>query len=208
MTIPLDLNITNIALISKGSTQVSMKDWRPIALCNVLYKIISKVLANRLKKVLSQCISDNVMVAIEVLHFMKTKTRGEKRYVTLKLDISKAYDRMDWEYLKAVMNKMGFYDPWMSWGKLSAAKVYGGMGFKDLSAFNLAMLGKQGWKFITEPDSLVARVFKARYFPSSSYLTTKIEHNPSYVWRNIMRAKFIVCGDARWRIGSCASIIF
>jgi len=56
---PPDLNITNIALIPKGSTQVSMKDWRPIALCNVLYKIISKVLANRLKKVLSQCISDN-----------------------------------------------------------------------------------------------------------------------------------------------------
>lgn len=104
---PPDLNITNIALIPKGSSQVSMKDWRSIALRNVLYKIILKVLANRLKHVLSQCISDsqsafvlgrsildNVMVAIEFLHFMQTKIRGEDKYVALKLDISKAYDRM------------------------------------------------------------------------------------------------------------------
>jgi len=56
------------------------------------------------------------------------------------------------------------------------------MGFKDLSAFNLALLGKQGWKFITEPDSLVAHIFKARYFPTGSYLMAQIDHNPSYVW--------------------------
>jgi len=86
---PPDLNITYIALIPKDSSQISMKDWRPVALCNVLYKIISNVLANRLNDVLSQCILDNqsifvpgrsildnAMVAIEVLHFMKTKTRG------------------------------------------------------------------------------------------------------------------------------------
>jgi hypothetical protein len=108
-TFPPDLNMT------------SMKDWRPIALCNVLYKLISKVLANRLKLILHKCISDNqsafvpdrsildnAMVAIEVIHFMKTKTRGNDQFVALKLDISKAYDRMDWDYLKEVMIKMGF----------------------------------------------------------------------------------------------------
>jgi len=445
-----DLNITNIALIHKGSTHVSMKYWRPIALCNVLYKIISKVLANMLKKVLSQCISDNqlafvpgrsildnAMVAIEVLHFMKAKTRGQDRYVALKLDIS---NRMDWRYLMAVLNKMGFHhrlihwmcirshysvlingeqvgpiilgrglrqgDPlspylfiicakglsslirdaktegvltgtkvcrqapsvshllfvddcflffkanteqahvmkdilstyelasgqaislpksdiycnhnvpddlkstitnilgvqvvlgtgkylglpsmigrdrnatfayikdrvwqkitswsgkclskagrevmiksvlqaiptyvmsifqlpnklidsiekmmnsfwwghgrptqrgihWMNWEKLSAPKIHGGMGFKDLSVFNLAMLGKQGWKFITEPNSLVARIFKAQYFPSGSYLTATLGHNPSYVWRSIMRARFIVRGGAKWSIDTGANI--
>jgi hypothetical protein len=107
-----DLNMTNIALIPKGNIQHSMKDWRLIALCNVLYKLISSVLANRLKLVLPQCISDNqsafipgrlildnAMVAIEVLHAMKLRTRGNNGSVALKLDISKAYDRMDWAYL-------------------------------------------------------------------------------------------------------------
>ena len=95
---------------------------------------------------------------------------------------------------------------WLSWEKLSMHKTHGGMGFKDLSAFNLAMLGKQGWKFLTEPHSLVSRIFKARYFPSKSYLNATIGHNPSYVWRSILRARFIVRGGARWCIGSGDSI--
>jgi len=110
-----------IALIPKGNIQTTMNDWRPITLCNVLYKVISKVLANILKIVLPKCISetqsafvtgrsilDNDMVAIEVIHYMKTKTRGTNGCVALKLYISKAYDQMDWEYLKEVMIKMGF----------------------------------------------------------------------------------------------------
>ena len=86
------------------------------------------MLANRLKIVLPNCISDNqsafvpgrsildnVMVTIEVLHFMKAKTRGEDMYVSLKLDISKAYDRLNWNYLRAVMNKMSFHNRWIHW---------------------------------------------------------------------------------------------
>ena len=90
--------------------------------------------------------------------------------------------------------------------KLSIHKTNGGLGFKDLSAFNLAMLGKQGWKFLTEPQSLVSRIFKARHFPSKSYLDATVGHNPSFVWRSILRAGFIVRGGARWTIGSGADI--
>jgi hypothetical protein len=94
----------------------------------------------------------------------------------------------------------------MSWERLSVHKSHGGMGFKDLTVFNLAMLGKQGWKLQTDADSLVSRIFKARYFPHGTYLTASLGHNPSYVWRSILQARFIVRGGARWCIGTCASI--
>jgi hypothetical protein len=133
---PPNLNSTNIALIPKGDNQVSMKDWRPIALCNVLYKVVAKVLANRLKEVLDKCISDNqsafvpgrsildnAMAAIEIVHFMKTKTRGKQGEVALKLDISKAYDRLDWDYLRDIQNIMGFSQKWISWIMLCVETV-------------------------------------------------------------------------------------
>lgn len=85
-------------------------------------------------------------------------------------------------------------------------KVHGGMSFKDLSAFKLAMPDKQGWKFQTQPQSLVSRIFKSRYFPSCSYLTASLGHNPSYVRRSILRARFIVRGGTRWSIGTRLSI--
>nr|ABN06084.1 Polynucleotidyl transferase, Ribonuclease H fold [Medicago truncatula] len=94
---------------------------------------------------------------------------------------------------------------WLNWEKLSMHKNHGGMGFKDLTAFNLAMLGKQGCKLHTMPESLVFRIFKAQYFPSTSYLTANLGHNPSYDWRSILRARFIVCGGARWSIGTVFS---
>jgi len=54
---------------------------------------------------------------------MKAKTRGEEKYVALKLDISKAYDRMDWNYLRAVMNKMGFHNRWIHWMSMCVESV-------------------------------------------------------------------------------------
>jgi len=95
---------------------------------------------------------------------------------------------------------------WMSWEKLLMHKNHGCMGFKDLTTFNFAMIGKQGWKFQTEPDSLVSRIYKARYFPSRSYLTANLGHNPSYVWRSILRARFIVHGGAHWCVGTSQNI--
>jgi len=113
-----------------------MKDWRPIALCNVLYKLLSKVLANRLKKILHKCIADsqsaivpgrsileNALVGIELVNYMKTKTKGKEKSVTLKLDINKAYDKIDWSYLKDVMYKMRFSRKWILWIMMCAETV-------------------------------------------------------------------------------------
>ncbi|GAU35225.1 hypothetical protein TSUD_205010 [Trifolium subterraneum] len=91
---------------------------------------------------------------------------------------------------------------WLSWDRLSMPKNVGGLRFKSISAFNYAMLGKQAWKFMTNPGSLITRLFKARYFPRSDFLQSNIGHNPSYVWRSIWSAKFIVRDGHKWSIGS------
>jgi len=76
-------------------------------------------------------------------------------------------------------------------------KNHGEMGFKDLTNFNLSMLGKKCWKFQTDKTSLVSHNFKDWFFLSWSYLTANLGHNMSFVWRSILRACLIVSGGAR-----------
>ncbi|KAJ9535903.1 hypothetical protein OSB04_un000944 [Centaurea solstitialis] len=137
---PAKLNDTNVVLIPKMENPSNMKDLRPIALCSVLYKIIAKVLANRLKTLLpgivsenqsafvpGRNISDNVLVAFKVIHHMKRKNYGKDGEVALKLDISKAYDQVSWHYLRAMMQRMGFCPKWIDWVMLCVTTVSNGV---------------------------------------------------------------------------------
>ena len=72
-----------------------------------------------------------------------------------------------------------------------------GWGFETFKAFNLAHLAKQGWRLQQNPNSLVHRVMKAKYFPNTSFLEAHMGRKPSYIWRSIMAAKIIIHEGAR-----------
>ncbi|CAN1130761.1 Putative ribonuclease H protein At1g65750 [Linum perenne] len=63
------------------------------------------------------------------------------------------------------------------------------------------MLGKQGWKFLSDPDALVTKVFKAKYFPKGDFLTAKESKNPSLIWRSIWSTQIVINRGSRWKIG-------
>lgn len=115
------LNKTLITLIPKINHTKRVLEFHPISLCNVIYKIISKTLAMRMKKVLPYVISeyqsvfipnrmilDNVLAAFETIHCLKRRGKRGRKKLALKLDMAKAYDRVEWAYLEKMMYKIEF----------------------------------------------------------------------------------------------------
>ncbi|XP_019179708.1 PREDICTED: uncharacterized protein LOC109174921 [Ipomoea nil] len=419
-SLPEGLNDTNVVLIPKKDVPETVADMRPIALSNVLYRIMAKVIANRMKPLMGNLISeaqsafipgrlitDNILIAAEVRHYLNKKQCGRKGWAALKLDMAKAYDRMEWQFLRRMLEwgcnanqRVATRDPlspylflicaeglsmllqraqmaglihgcrvargalqishlffaddsllffradsgeagvikqclgryeefsgqkvnyhkssvcfsrntsvedreevanclqvdqapnfgkylglpsfvgrnkktvfsyiedkikqrisswnrkfltqagkeillksvaqsmptfsmsvffipdsvclsiqrtmnkyWWgtrmdrgihckAWDKLSIPKKYGGMRFKDLKNFNLAMLGKQAWRLLTSPDTLVAKVYKVRYYPNTTFVDAKVGGCTSHSWRSIMAAHDMVVARVRRRIGN------
>ncbi|KAL6228112.1 hypothetical protein ACLB2K_002066 [Fragaria x ananassa] len=395
-----EINYTHVTLIPKVKTPDTMNQLRPISLCNVLYKIGSKVLANRMKPMLESIIpesqsafvpgrhiSDNSIIAFKVSHYLKRLYGSGDGYAALKLDMSKAYDRVEWSFLEGIMRQMGFdrrwiemvlrcvqtvsysfvvngevrgmvqpqrglrqgdsispylfllyaeafsrlimeaearghlhgvkicpraptishllfaddsfvffrateeecetvrevllkYEMvtsqqekidkrargwrektlsiagkeilikavlqsipnyvmscfelpkhlcnaihsslarfwwgdndngkkihWLSWHKLCVPKSEGGMGFRNMTYFNRALLAKQGWRLLRRPDALVARLLKAKYFSDTDFLHATCGSDPSFVWRSLLVGRDTVLKKGmRFTVGNGSSI--
>lgn len=125
---PDGVNLKTIVLIPKIDEPVKLSDFRPISLCNVIYKVIAKCLVNRLRPLLGEIISpeqsafvpgrlitDNAFMAFECTHFIRHEKNPERSFCAYKLDLSKAYDRVDWIFLERVMQQLGFDHRWVRW---------------------------------------------------------------------------------------------
>ncbi|GMI79837.1 hypothetical protein HRI_001653000 [Hibiscus trionum] len=120
------VNKTILVLIPKVQDPTSMKQLRPISLCTVLYKIVAKTIVNRMKQAIPLCISpnqaafvqgrnisDNILVAHEIIHNINSGATKSSQGAALKLDMEKAFDRVEWSFLANVMECMGFASEWI-----------------------------------------------------------------------------------------------
>ncbi|XP_074298594.1 uncharacterized protein LOC141629503 [Silene latifolia] len=114
-------NNTHIILIPKVEKPEQISQYRPISLCNVIYRLASKCLANRLKLVISSIVSDSqqafvpsrlmsdsCVITHEIMHYLNKTKRGSVSYAALKLDMHKAFDRVSWTFLIAILKRFGF----------------------------------------------------------------------------------------------------
>lgn len=121
-------NETHVRLIPKVSGPRKVADYRPIALCNTHYKIIAKLLTRRLQPLLpnlisdhqsafvkGRSISDNVLITHEILHYLQHSGAKVRCSMAIKTDMSKAYDRIEWEFLQNVLIRFGFHEQWIMW---------------------------------------------------------------------------------------------
>lgn len=124
-SIPASFNSTFIAFIPKSDNPSSLNEFRPISVCNCIYKIVAKIIAKRVKVVLSNRISSEqfgflegrkiheaIGVAQEGLHSLKSR---KMKGVVLKIDLSKAYDRVSWLYICLLLTHLDFEVPFIRW---------------------------------------------------------------------------------------------
>lgn len=91
---------------------------------------------------------------------------------------------------------------WVKRERMGRSKQQGGMGFRDLESFNKALLAKQCWRILKNPESLSARILKTKYFPSGSILDAPLGWRPSYIWRSIWLAQDLLSEGLKWRVGN------
>ncbi|KAB2037232.1 hypothetical protein ES319_D03G059700v1, partial [Gossypium barbadense] len=112
---------------------------------------------------------------------------------------------LSWFWWQTQKGKQGIY--WCSWKTLCFGKEYGGMEFWNFAKFNLALLAKQGWQLMEHPNSLLARTLKAKYFPNTNFMQSKLGNYLSYTWRSVWAMKNILLKGMVWRVGKGDNIL-
>src|SRR4051812_17941437 len=95
---------------------------------------------------------------------------------------------------------------WLSWKKMVVPKSMGGMGFRNMRAFNQALLAKHAWRLLDCPDSLCARLLRAKYYPHGNLLYTVFPTSSSTIWNGIVHGLELVKKGIIWRVGDCTLI--
>lgn len=126
-SMPKEVNSSLIVLIPKTSNPSSVNHYRPISLCDVVYKVISKLLVSKLRPLLDKIISpaqsafipnrwivENQVIVQEILHSFKTR-KTKPGLMAVKLDLQKAYDRVNWKFIQAVFLHLGFNETFTNW---------------------------------------------------------------------------------------------
>ncbi|XP_019160471.1 PREDICTED: uncharacterized protein LOC109157045 [Ipomoea nil] len=193
---PSGLNDTDVVLILKKNNPELVLDLRPIALSNVIYRVMAKMITQRMKPMIENIISEsqsafipgrlitgNILIAEEVGHYLNRKQCGAVGWSALKLDMAKAYDRMEWPFLRGRNKKAAF--------------AY----IEDKIRQRIGSWNK---KFVIGGAQELIMVFtgRARYYPKDSFSEAFLGNNPSYCWRSIMAAKDLICSGVRRRIGN------
>jgi hypothetical protein len=125
---PEGINDSVIVMIPEKKNTVCLRDFRPISLCNVIYKLGYKCLVNRLRPILQdiiapnqsafipgRMITNNALIAFECIQSLKKSHDKKGNVCAYKLDLAKAYDRVGCSYLESVLVKLDFAEQWIGW---------------------------------------------------------------------------------------------
>ncbi|KAK2634368.1 hypothetical protein Ddye_029160 [Dipteronia dyeriana] len=203
------VNETLITFIPKVKKADKITNYRPISLCNVLYKIVAKTLANRFRGVLGdvisetqsafipgRLISDNAIVGFGCIHALRCRKKWKVGAMAIKLDMLKAYDRVEWDFLAAMLGKLGFSDSWID----RIMRCITSVSFSFLINDDNMMFSK----VTTRDCKAIRRVLdiyacasgqSVNFHKSAMYVSKKVSHDMTLSLAKILGVRLVPCHD-------------